>query len=57
MEYNGYKKNPYLTPTDSYVQNMVISPLKSNLQALFDHSKSSQINFPAIQQLVCLNQA
>jgi len=57
MEHNGYKKNPYLTPMDSYVQNMAISPSKSNLQASFDHSKSSQINSPAIQKFVCLNQA
>ena len=52
-----YKKKPYLAVTDSYVQNMAISPSKSKLQALFDHSKSSQIIFSAIQQLVCLNQA
>ena len=51
------KKNPYLSPMDSYVRNMAISPLKSNLQAPFDHSKSYQIYSPAIQQLVCLNQA
>jgi len=36
-----FTKNPYLTAMDSYVQNMLILPYKSSLQAPFDHSKSS----------------
>ena len=46
---NFYKNIQYLTLMDSYVQNMAISPSKSNLQAPFDHSKLSEIYSPAIK--------